>query len=570
MTSALTAEYFTVFNDYTIMDLIRLLSAIISLFFIGYVPVYFLLLKNNRLALKLRSISGRVFVFFISFYTGMLIASIYLAILSMAGFKYSLTDISIFSTVFFIASIYLFIRKELLISKSKSGKDYDIKIIYANGRGFITKHSKESGFLMDSDKLGVSEIDKENPGKIFYIFVFLIFINFLAVLFFALLFPIRFWDAIACWSLKGRAFFIDASIIPFFKSHDYQFAHLSYPLYLPLMQTWIYAWMGKINENLVKVIFPLFYLSDLFILYYLFSKKYKRVIAIIYVFIFSALPVVMDHGYIEYTNLIFAIILMLAVYFFYNYINGASQISLSVPQNSSVAAIDPETKDYLLLSTIFFGILAQIRSEGLFFLGIFLIISLVFNIVFIYKIKKTYKSFKTETGKTTAPPISKFKKINYYSRPILVIVTPILFSLLLMTVWIVLKYKLNIQFLSREWLPVLAGGQQNNIFGQGIFSFSQALKALFSELIFSAFDSTRAYLGSSYGVLWGVLFIFFVLNIKKLFKNFNWIFFVFIAAGFMVLFLSLGAVVDFTWSTDRYVLHLLPLTYFWILYNLPA
>ena len=107
---------------YITMDLIRLLSAIISLFFIGYVPVYFLLLKNNSSALKFRSISGRVFVFFISFYTGMLVASIYLAILSMTGFKYSLANISIFSTVFFIASIYLFIRKELLISKSKLGK----------------------------------------------------------------------------------------------------------------------------------------------------------------------------------------------------------------------------------------------------------------------------------------------------------------------------------------------------------------------------------------------------------------------------------------------------------------
>jgi len=499
------------------MDLIRLLSAIISLFFIGYAPVYFLLLKNNSSALKFRSISGRVFVFFISFYTGMLVASIYLAILSLTDFKYSLANIGIFSTVFFIASIYLFIRKELLISKSK---------------------------------LGVSKVDKENSGKIFYIFVFLIFINFLVVLFFALLFPIRFWDAVACWSLKGRAFFIDASIIPFFKSHDYQFAHLSYPLYLSLMQTWIYAWMGKINENLVKVIFPLFYLSGLFIFYYLFRQKYRRVIAIIYVFIFSVLPVVMDHGYIEYTNLIFAIILMLAVYFFY----------LSVPPKGSVAAIDPETKNYLLLSTIFFGILAQIRSEGLFFLGIFLIINLVLNIVFITKDKKA----------STALSVSNFKKINYYSRPILAIITLILLSLLLMAVWIVLMYKLNIRFLSREWLPVLTGGQQNNIFGQGIFSFSQALKALFSELIFSAFDSTRAYLGSSYGVLWGVLFIFFVLNIKKLFKNFNWIFFVFIAAGFIVLFLSLGAIVDFTWSTDRYVLHLLPLTYFWILYNLPA
>ncbi|MCL5072329.1 MAG: hypothetical protein M1308_15785 [Actinobacteria bacterium] len=232
------------------MDLIRLLSAIISLFFTGYVPVYFLLLKNNSSALKFRSIPGRVFIFFISFYTGMLIASIYLAVLSIADFKYSLANISIFSTVFFIASIYLFIRKELLISKNKSGKGHDIGIECGNSKEYKTK-------------------EKENICKriIFYIFVILIFINFLAVLFFALLFPIRFWDAIASWSLKGRAFFIDGSIIPFFKNHDYQFAHLSYPLYLPLMQAWVYAWMGKINENLVKVIFPFFYLSGLYILY---------------------------------------------------------------------------------------------------------------------------------------------------------------------------------------------------------------------------------------------------------------------------------------------------------------
>ena len=164
------------------MDLIRLLSAIISLFFIGYIPVYFLLLKNNSSALKFRSVPGRMFVFFISFYTGMLIASIYLAILSMAGFKYSLASISIFSTVFFISSIYLFIRKELLILKSKLEKNndtqtisvngrefiakgHDIKTVFCNSSGYIEKDLKESGFLTDSDKLEVNEVGKENPGK---------------------------------------------------------------------------------------------------------------------------------------------------------------------------------------------------------------------------------------------------------------------------------------------------------------------------------------------------------------------------------------------------------------------
>lgn len=185
---------------------------------------------------------------------------------------------------------------------------------------------------------------------------------------------------------------------------------------------------------------------------------------------------------------------------------------------------------------------------------IFLIVNLIIGLILIVRIKKFSMKVSMET------PPSKWKKI-FYMKIIAAMALPVLFSLLLMSAWMFLKYRLNIGFLSEEW---------QGIFTTGVFSFSQAFKALFSELVFSAFDSTRAYLGSSFGVLWMILFILFVLNIKKMFKDFRWVFFIFIAAGFVSLLFSLGAITDFTWSTDRYVLHLLPLTYFWILYSLPA
>lgn len=338
-----------------------MILAIISLFFIGYVPVYFLLLKDHSAALKFRSFSGRAFIFFISFYTGMFIASIYLMILSLAGFEYSLAGTGIFSAVFFIASAFLFTRKEISISRNKSSGVHNSKNLYEDSGKYNTNKAKESEYPSRWWKP-----HGKSGNIIFYFFVFLIFLNFLVVLFLALLFPIRFWDAIACWSLKGKAFFIDAGIMPFFENHDYQFAHLTYPLYLPLMQTWIYAWMGKINENMVKIIFPLFYLSGLFIFYYLLRKKYSRLMAIIFVFIFSALPVVMDHGYIEYTNLLFAIILIIAAWFFYAYIRRITCQNILLPQGLPSSAPDYRSISYLLLSAIFLQYLPRPEARDCF------------------------------------------------------------------------------------------------------------------------------------------------------------------------------------------------------------
>ena len=130
------------------------------------------------------------------------------------------------------------------------------------------------------------------------IIIILIAVNCLAVLFFALLFPIRFWDAISCWSLKAKAFFIDKNIFTFYLDHDYGFAHNSYPVYLPLIQTWIYIWLGNVNENLVKIIFPIFYLSSIFLVFNFF-KRNSAIFLPVFLLIFSSIPVIADHGYLN-------------------------------------------------------------------------------------------------------------------------------------------------------------------------------------------------------------------------------------------------------------------------------
>jgi hypothetical protein len=178
-----------------------------------------------------------------------------------------------------------------------------------------------------------------------------------------------------------------------------------------------------------------------------------------------------------------------------------------------------------------------------------------------------------------------------------------------MAPWTILQAKLNISGASTEWAPVIRslkdifknilnghifvqdslkeifnGGTAGSLFSQdslnnilngtatsgsneilSLFSFKNAAGAYLGEFLFSKFDSARAFLGSSYGIAWIVLAIIAVLNFKKLFKSYNWIFFVFLSAGFIALFISLGFIPEFAWSTERYMLHLFPLAYFWIM-----
>jgi len=505
---------------------LKLISSILSLFFIGYMPAYFLILRSKDLASNYRSISGRFFIFFISFYIGSLVASTFLMVLSLAGIEYHVEYIYSFGLIFFAFFLYL---------QFKKGK----KI-----------------FFKDSNSSKLS-------WTLFIILIILITASSLVVIFFAFLFPIRFWDAISCWSLKGKTFFIDSSIIPFYKNHSYQFSHLSYPLYLPLIQTWIYIWLGKVDETLVKVIFPLFYISALFILYNFFRQKFARLAATLAVFVFSVVPIVVDYGYIEYTNLVYGVILLVGVYFFWQWLvcsRGCSDI-----KNKSFHY------NYLILSTIFFVILASIRSEGILYLFLFLLINLSCFIWDLVRERMYISGPKVNKAISLENSGSKgainHRKTNNLKKFVFVIIIPIFISIALLLPWFLLKNKLGLPLLSSEWLEVykyqdLTGGTAV------VFNAGGSLSAIVSEFLFSSFDSTRAFLGSAYGPIWVILLFFFIVNIGRLFNGRKWVFFVFVIFGLLSVFISLGFVEDFIWSVDRYLLHIFPLAYFWIISNM--
>jgi len=502
-------------------------AGILSLFFMGYAPVYFLLPGESGFKAGSRTVSGSFFIFFISFFAGSLIAGWIITMLSLADVSFSRNIIFGTGAVFFVFYVYNLMSARFRSRERKRINRLERDMLWARVSARKRQNDKE-----DADRpaghyylTGEVQGNKRTPEKrtvriLFIIFIFLIIVNFGIVVFLAVLFPVKFWDAISCWSLKGKAFFIDGIINNFYTEHEYSFSQLSYPLYLPLIQTWLLGWMGDVNENLLKLIFPIFYGSLLFTLYYLFRQRIKKLISIILVFIISLLPVIVDHGYIEYTNLLFSVVMLLAVYFF----------CLSRKMKGRTG--------FLALAAVFFAIMSLTRSEGIIYAVIFIVINIFFTLPGIIKGIERAKNL-----------------INLLMPPAVLI--------LFLLPWYLLKIKLGLPLLSAEWYLFIDG----MVAGTEAFEPIRAASAMGMQVLISVCDSTRAVFGSFYGPVWIILFIAMLMSIKRQFRNFGWIFFVFLSAGAASIFLSIAAVSDFANSTERYMLGLFPTAYYWVMSN---
>ncbi|MFW6126955.1 MAG: hypothetical protein ACOC6K_01950, partial [Thermodesulfobacteriota bacterium] len=84
-----------------------------------------------------------------------------------------------------------------------------------------------------------------------------LFLGLLAALFIfaflrAGLYPMWAWDAIATWGFKAKVFYgREAVDLKGFEAHNY------YPNLVPLLLTYLYLWLGQVNDHLVKLVFPL-------------------------------------------------------------------------------------------------------------------------------------------------------------------------------------------------------------------------------------------------------------------------------------------------------------------------
>ena len=75
------------------------------------------------------------------------------------------------------------------------------------------------------------------------------------------------WDGLFNWEFKARVAFSNHGALPldFYRS-GYEVSHVAYPVLVPLLEVWIYEWIGHVNQSLAKLVGPYFYLTALLLL----------------------------------------------------------------------------------------------------------------------------------------------------------------------------------------------------------------------------------------------------------------------------------------------------------------
>lgn len=91
--------------------------------------------------------------------------------------------------------------------------------------------------------------------------VFLLF-QLVYVLFMAVGRPLTIWDSWVNWGSKGRTIFLENGITPaLYADASREVMLLGYPLSIPLLEAWLYGWLGAADDRLVGVLFVLTYLA---------------------------------------------------------------------------------------------------------------------------------------------------------------------------------------------------------------------------------------------------------------------------------------------------------------------
>jgi len=77
------------------------------------------------------------------------------------------------------------------------------------------------------------------------------------------------WDGVFAWEIKAHIAFLNGGRIPsaYFTDWSRAWSHPQYPFGLPMLEDWLYCWLGEPHQGLVKVLFPFVYIAAIALLF---------------------------------------------------------------------------------------------------------------------------------------------------------------------------------------------------------------------------------------------------------------------------------------------------------------
>lgn len=131
-----------------------------------------------------------------------------------------------------------------------------------------------------------------------------------------------FWDNWAIWGIKTKLFF-ENNGFPFplnnyFQNQGYNFSMQSYPLLVPFYETWLAFFLGKVDLQLIKIIFTFFYFS-LLVIFYSTLIKMKQINlfkALFFTLFLASIPQLNISAIYGYTDLVLSYYLTASIFLF--------------------------------------------------------------------------------------------------------------------------------------------------------------------------------------------------------------------------------------------------------------
>jgi hypothetical protein len=235
----------------------------------------------------------------LSYGAGIAAVSIQMAIISLFGMEFSVPSIMIW-WVPLIAATSLVVLKN-------------------HKKGIASSRQNTAGLAMTGER--IPSVTRNDMKKTFLekFFAGVIAFEVLYVFFRALIKPMESYDSIAIYALKAKIFYLNKMIPPdFFKNFGSLVPHIEYPLLIPLAEAQFYTFLGSLDDLLVKMIFPLYYVALLAISYSVSKRFLNRRAALFFTFLLATIPQVTDFATNGYADMPFAF--YCSVSFFYLYL----------------------------------------------------------------------------------------------------------------------------------------------------------------------------------------------------------------------------------------------------------
>ncbi|MDP2709024.1 MAG: glycosyltransferase family 39 protein [bacterium] len=204
---------------------------------------------------------------------------------------------------------------------------------------------KSGDFTAPSLKINRPKI-KPLPTIIFMLILTQLFF----LLFNALAKPPIAYDNLTMWQYKAKTLYYQNTINFNQPEPDYLGGggHINYPWQIPLLNYWLYANLGEFNDSASNLIYPIYYLSILIIIYYFLKKYLAASLSLLFVWLFSILPLPFYHAYNGYADLTLSFYLLLAFIFLFYW-------------------LENQAKKYLLLAGLFFACALFTKNDALIF-----------------------------------------------------------------------------------------------------------------------------------------------------------------------------------------------------------